>query len=257
MKRKTLRRKRQARKTRKRRGGVKLGEGGFGRVYAPGMLCKGTPAEVTKVFDIDGENEMTHEGALNTIKKLKVISAKLKEIDPNQDFFLYPEFCDEEPTLSDENKKDRLTVYDIPISYNMRRADKTLRDAHKSEFDEADKMIDTIYESEDMEILRRKYRPAAEALADKFVTFFGKVKTLLDKLHSINILHGDMSSQNVMVMKDGTYRLIDFDLSRINSTPLEPFQKRDEMKTLVSMSLMGWSKVYPDLYTRMVDSPAS
>ena len=255
MKRKTLRRKRQIRKTRKRRGGVKLGEGGFGRVYAPGMLCKGTPAEVTKVFDIG--REMTHEGAMSTIRKLKVISAKLEEIDRKQDFFLYPEFCDEEPTLSEENKKDKLTIYDIPISYNMRRADKTLREAYKAEFDEADKMMDTIYESEDMDILRRKYRPEAEALADKFVGIFGKVKTLLDKLHNIDIVHNDMSSQNVMVMKDGTYRLIDFDLSRINSTPLEPFQKRDEMKTLVSTSLMGWSKVYPDLYTRMVNSPAS
>ena len=234
---------------------MKLGEGGFGRVYAPGMLCKGTPAEVTKVFDIG--SEMTHEGAMSTIKKLKVISAKLKEIDRNQDFFLYPEFCDEEPMLSKENKKDGLTVYDIPISYNMGRADKTLRDAYKAEFDEADKMMDTIYDSEDLEIMRRKYRPAAEALADKFVVIFGKVKTLLDKLHSIDIVHNDMSSQNVMVMKDGSYRLIDFDLSRINSTPLEPFQKRDEMKTLVSMSLMGWSKVYPDLYTRIVNSPAS
>ena len=234
---------------------MKLGEGGFGRVYAPGMLCKGTPAEVTKVFDIG--SEMTHEGAMSTIKKLKVISAKLKEIDRNQDFFLYPEFCDEEPMLSEENKKDGLTVYDIPISYNMGRADKTLRDAYKAEFDEADKMMDTIYDSEDLEIMRRKYRPAAEALADKFVVIFGKVKTLLDKLHSIDIVHNDMSSQNVMVMKDGSYRLIDFDLSRINSTPLEPFQKRDEMKTLVSMSLMGWSKVYPDLYTRIVNSPAS
>ena len=254
MKRKTLRRKRQVRKTRKR-GGVRLGKGAYGRVYAPGMLCKGTPAEVTKVFDIG--REMTHEEAMNTIRTLKVISAELEKIDPNQHFFLYPEFCDEEPTLSEENKKDKLTIYDIPISYNMRRADKTLREAYKAEFDEADKMIDTIYDSEDMEILRTKYRPAAEALANKFVGIFGKVKTLLDKLHSIDIVHNDMSSQNVMVMKDGTYRLIDFDLSRINSTPLEPFQKREEMKRLVSMSLMGWSKVYPDLYTRMVDSPAS
>lgn len=232
-----------------------MGEGGYGRVYAPGMLCKGTPAEVTKVFDIG--REMSHEAAMNTIRKLKVISAKLKEIDPNQDFFLYPEFCDEEPTLSEENKKDGLTVYDIPISYNMKRADKTLYEAHKDDFDKADKMIDTIMESEDMQILRRNYRPEAEALADKFVGIFGKVRTLLDKLHSINIVHEDMSSQNVMVMKDGSYRLIDFDLSRINSTPLEPFQKREEMKTLVSMSLMGWSKVYPDLYTRMVNSPAT
>lgn len=235
---------------------MKLGEGGFGRVYAPGMLCKGTPAEVTKVFDVTSGN-ISHPQAMATIKKLKIISAKLKEIDPNQDFFLYPEFCDEEPTLSDENKKDGLTIYDIPIGYNMRRADKTLREAHKADFDKADAMIDEIMESEDMEILRRKYRLAAEALADKFVVIFGKVKTLLDKLHSIDIVHNDMSSQNVMVMNDGSYRLIDFDLSRINSTPLEAFQKREEMKRLVSMSLMGWSRVYPDLYTRIVNSPAT
>lgn len=250
MKRKTLRRKRRQRKTRKRTGGARLGKGSFGRVYAPGMLCKGTPAEVTKVFTVG--SDMTHEEAMSTIKQLKIISAKLKEIDRNQDFFLYPEFCDEEPTLSSENEKDGLTVYDIPISYNMTRADKTLRDAHKVEFDKADAMIDEIMESEDLEILRRKYRPEAEALADKFVVIFGKVKSLLDKLHSVNILHGDMSAENVMVMKDGTYRLIDFDFSRINATPLEPSQKREEMETLVSMSLMGWRRVYPDLYTRIV-----
>lgn len=254
MKRKTLRRKRQARKTRKR-GGVKLGKGAYGRVYAPGMLCKGTPAEVTKVFVIG--RDMTHEEAMNTIRTLKVISAELEKIDPNQHFFLYPEFCDEEPELSDENKKDKLTDYDIPISYNMKRADRTLREAHKAEFDEADKMMDTIYDSKDLEFMKQKYRPEAESLANKFVVIFGKVRTLLDKLHSVNIVHGDMSSENVMVMKDGTYRLIDFDMSRINSTPLEPFQKRDEMDNLVSMSLIGWNKVYPDLYTRMVDSPAT
>ena len=256
MKRKTLRRKRQARKTRKRKGGVKLGEGGFGRVYAPGMLCKGTPAEVTKVFDLTSGN-MDDQEVMDTIRKLKVISAKLKEIDPNQDFFLYPDFCDEEPELSAENKKDGLTVYDIAISYNMKRADKTLRVAHKADFDEADTMIDTIMESEDLEIMKRKYRPTAEALTNKFVVIFGKVKSLLDKLYTIDILHGDMSAENVMVMKDGTYRLIDFDLSKIKSTPVESSEKKDEMDDLVRKSLLGWSRVYPDLFTRMVNSPAS
>lgn len=230
-----------------------MGEGGFGRVYSPGMLCKGRPAEVTKVLTVS--RELSHPAALNTIKRLKLISVTLKEIDPNQESFLYPEFCDEEPTLSDENKKDGLTVYDIPISYNMRRADKTLREAHKSDFDKADTMIDTIMESEDLEILRRKYRPEAEALVTQtFLPIFKKVKELLDKLHSVNIVHNDMSAENVMVMKDGTYRLIDFDLSVTMNDPLETFQKREEMKKLVSTSLMGWSRVYPDLYTRMVNA---
>jgi hypothetical protein len=95
MKRKTLRHKRRARKTRKGKGGVRLGKGAFGAVYHPGIPCKGkNPTEyVTKVLRIGGI--LTHEGALNTIKRLKTISAKLKEIDPNQDFFLYPEFCEE------------------------------------------------------------------------------------------------------------------------------------------------------------------
>lgn len=251
MKRKTLRRKRQPRKTRKRRGGAKLGEGGFGRVYAPGAMCDGTQAEVTKVLSVG----ISRSQALNMIKRLKGISAELKKIDPNQDFFLYPEFCEGKTELSDENRKDRFREDDLPISYNMKRADKTLREAHKEAFDEVDRIQDAIMNFESMEIAIRKHRPAVEALVnDTFLPMFKKIKELLDKLHSANILHGDMSAENVMVMKDGTYRLIDFDLSRINATPLEPFQKRQEMKELVDKSLRKLGKMYPDLYTRMVDA---
>ena len=217
------------------------------------MLCKGVPAAVTKVFSIG--RDMTHQEAMDTIKKLKVISAKLEKIDSKQDFFLYPEFCDEEPTLSEENKKDKLTIYDIPISYNMRRADKTLREAHKEEFDKGDAIIDTIMESEDMEILRDKYRPEAQTLVEKtYIPIFKKVKELLVKLHSENILHRDMSPDNVMVMKDKSYRIIDFDASTVSDIPIKSSETSKEMRDLVRTTLVGWSRVYPDLYERMVDA---
>lgn len=230
MKRKTLRRKRRQRKTRK--GGKNIGEGGFGRVYAPGMLCNGTAAEVTKVLTVS-----RREQAKNIIAKLKSISERLKPYDK---YFIIPEFCEGTSTLSQTNIDDGLTEADKEISYNMKLGEMTLAQKYESDMKKA------------LNVAKNPSPPGKLSVKATFMPVFKKVKELIDKLHSLNILHGDLSPSNVMVMKDdGSYRLIDFDLSREGE--LLPSEKRREIVGFIEDCLPGWSDFLPGDLKVIVD----
>lgn len=275
MKRKTLRRKRRQRKTRKRTGGVRLASGAYGSVYAPGMLCKGEPAEVTKVFNINEDIEFTHDKAMETIANVKEISDKLKTFYKSEDkdgqkeyekYFIIPEFCDEEPTLSEKNKEDGLKLYHIPISYNMKLAKESLAKKYRTDINRVIFIVNDIWytydpteddwgdkNTEEVKVQKTKdYRPEVEELTKKFIPVCEKVKALLDKLHDANVLHNDMQVGNVVEMKDGSYRLIDFDSSSIVKGKVTDEQRKKEMEDFVK-TLAGWDDTYPDLYETLVN----
>lgn len=176
-----IRRKKQTR--RKRRGGKKLGEGKNGVVIDPAIPCigKDTTGKVSKVF-------FEKEKFEKTKKSITPVLIKLNEIDPEQESFLYPEFCDEVGDLSEENKTDGVTEETKHDSYLMKRGDnKTLL----------------------------KFITESNFTEDQIVVMLKEVQVLLNKLHDNNILHGDFHSTNVLRMNDGTFRIIDFDVARV------------------------------------------
>jgi tRNA A-37 threonylcarbamoyl transferase component Bud32 len=146
------------------------------------------------------------------------------------------------------------------VSYNLKRAEQTLLERYAAEFKKADDIMNAIQGPEDNPYSDKvteenvfKYKKDATAVVEALLPVFKKVKELVSKLHSVNILHNDLKADNVMVMKDGTLRLIDFDMSTLNDS-LEPFQKKQEIKDFIRASLPGWFSIYPDLYTRLLNA---
>ena len=184
-----IRRRKQTR--RKRKGGRVLGEGANAKVVSPAIPCEGkdTNGYVSKVF----ENKEYFDDAKSHITG--PVLAKLKEIDPNQDFFLYPEFCDTPGSLTDENKADKITDANKTYSYLLKKAERSL----EQEFDEKTKEI--------------------QKDADKAIEYLrpivAQVFVLLEKLHENNIIHRDFHMGNVVRMADGSLRIIDFDTAKV------------------------------------------
>ena len=228
------------------------------------MLCKGKPAEVTKVFNINEDIEFTHDKAMETIKNLKEISKTLQTVKNYEKYFIVPEFCDEEPELSEKNREDGLMPYHVPLSYNMRLAEESLAKKYSDEIDRAMFIVNDILYTEDQEdentdeVKREKtlkHRKEAEQLTETFIPVIKKVKKLAKRLHSVNILHNDLFPRNVVVMKDGSYRLIDFDSSVVREKPknederiLLANEKKKEVNDFIRECLLAWDEVYYDLY---------
>jgi len=193
-----IRRRKQTR--RKRKGGKKLGEGKNGFVVDPAIACigKDTSGKVSKVF-------LKQEKFEKTKNSIAPVLAKLKEIDPEQKYFLYPEFCDTVGDLSEENKTDGVTEENKKYSYLMKRGkNETLL-----------KFIEDTKPSE-----------------DEIVAILKEVEGILNILHKNNILHGDFHSENVLRMDDGTFRIIDFDVARIvTEEELKTVKMKEELNT--------------------------
>jgi len=98
------RRRNALRRTRKRRGGKIIGEGASAFVVDPPIQCKDgrdMTKYVTRVSKRPNVTELIS-------KSHKHLIEKLKEIDPSQKYFYYPEYC-EPGALSQDNKVDGIT----------------------------------------------------------------------------------------------------------------------------------------------------
>lgn len=201
-----IRRKHQTR--RKRRGGKILGEGEHATVIDPAIPCKDkdTIEYVSKVFKSNEEFQ-------KVIKKKKLLR-KLEEIDPNQEHFLYPSFCEQIGDLTDENKNDGVTDETKQYSYLLKRGGQTL-EAFLTGLLTKDKFMS---------------QPEVNiTILTHFKGLFESIKLL----HRHNILHGDLHTENVIQMPDKTFRLIDFDSSALYQT-LSESTKLDEWNYLVT-----------------------
>jgi serine/threonine protein kinase len=177
-----VRRRKQTR--RKRRGGKKLGEGYAGIVIDPAIPCKGkdTKGYVSKVFKIKEEFEK--------LKSRQPVFMKLKEIDPQQQRFLYPETCDIDLLLG-ENIRDGVTQENMRDSYLMKKgSDLTLYDSLKK---------NATYERTNQEVV------------DYIVGPLRNVFENVNFLHKHGILHEDLHTRNILINEDGTSQIIDFD----------------------------------------------
>lgn len=212
MKSKTQRRKKHQKRT--RRGGKKIGEGKYGYVVHPGIPCKGKDPNtyVSKIYKDKGYTRKISER--DTLQQL---IAKLKEVDPEQKYFLYPEICEAYGDLSEENKADGVTEEDKKYSYMVKLGGEAL--LNHPLIKQSYEFTDKYYEEERKGARGRKnamailegYKQTATEDFDKYVALLTPIVPIIDKLHEAGYMHKDIHPGNILIMKDGTPRLIDFD----------------------------------------------
>ncbi len=145
------------------------------------MLSKGMTAKVIyPAIPCKDGRDMTNyvSRVLNKKSRLKCLAyhkkelmEKLKKIDPEQKYFIYPEHC-EPGELLESNREDGVTD----------------ENKHRSEI-----MIKAIPLSEKMTVNKKHLLKA------------------IDLLHANNILHGDFKNENIVMGTDNLPRIIDFD----------------------------------------------
>lgn len=191
------RRKRGDKKT--RRGGKILGEGKFSIVVDPAIPCKDKRDTSKYVSRVSKRENMSDIASKDHPKLMK----KLAQLDPDQKYFYYPQYCEPGAMLK-ENKLDG-------VSYTNKK------------FSELILRGNDVWNS-----LGRKNRSWEGFLKGKKigkkVEFAGRtqeqldhLKKAIDLLHDNDIAHHDLHGQNVIIADDGMPRIIDFGFATLDS----------------------------------------
>jgi serine/threonine protein kinase len=184
------------RKNKKHIGAKRLGYGVSAFVIDPPIQCKDGRDMTGYVSRVSKESNFDEI----TSKENKKIINKLKKIDPDQKYFLYPEYCIP-GELTEENKKDGVTEKNKKYSEIMKKGnedwwkyyDATYRNRTWKEFLKGRKK----------KILVESEEKATEK----------QIKHLfegIELLHKNKILHNDLHPGNVITGSDGLPRIIDF-----------------------------------------------
>jgi len=221
------RRRKALRHTRRRhRGGKIIGEGTSAFVIDPPVECKGKSEEqmkkyVTRIAKIGDKKELVTKNHPDLIQKLR-------ELDPRQEYFYYPEPCDA-GKLTQENKLDGVT-------YSNK------------------KFIEIVQKGSDVwnPVMRQKRSWNAffkGKKTGKKIPWTGKSKEQLDHLekavellHKNKIVHGDLHGRNV-VMGDGDMpRIIDFEYSTMGATEKQIEQEKNAFEDSFPSLDTDWRK---------------
>lgn len=163
-------------RTRKRKGGAVIGEGGSAFVVYPAPKCE------------NKRNLDNYVARVSKTKRVKNILTKiyprvlklLKLIDPDQKYFYYPEAC-KIKKLTQENKDDGITKDNKDYVEIVRKGGQKWFDwRHPEEWKE----------------------PTQQQL--------DHLRKAIDLLHKHKISHGDLHGDNVIYGEDGLPRIIDF-----------------------------------------------
>jgi serine/threonine protein kinase len=217
----------------KKRGGTIIGNGQRGFVVDPPIACEGKDMTgyVSKIFN-------NKKVFMNVKARLEPVVAKLKEIDPHQKHFIYPEFCDTPGALTPENITDGVNEENKHWGYLMKKGGMTLQDY----------------------LMATPNRPMSnDAVASFIKTNLNDVIESVKLLHANTILHNDLHLQNVLRMDDKTFRLIDFDDSFViteeekqkqfrgwYSIPSDEDIKNRELNSLIGDIVMRLNNRNPD-----------
>lgn len=163
-------------KTRKR-GGRILGEGGYATVIYPAIPCKDGRNMTRKVSRVLKKSKRDKENLLGSHPVLPI----LREIDPKQKYFVYPETC-EHGELLPENVEDGVTEEDKEYSEVLEKGGEVWKNVIPTE-------------------KQKKYLLSA-----------------IKKLHTGRVVHGDIHNYNIIIGQDGMPRIIDFGHASVNAT---------------------------------------
>jgi hypothetical protein len=179
------------------RGGKVLGQGLFAKAIYPPIQCKdgrdmkGLVTRFLKDGDIDSLLSKWNPELIE----------KLKEIDPEQKYFFYPEYC-VPGDLSKENIEDGVTEENKKYSEVMKKG----------------------FETWGISIYKRRtwmnYLAGRKVWINenkKYLKMFEHLIKGVELLHSQKICHNDLHPGNIILGRDRLPRIIDFGESTMNS----------------------------------------
>lgn len=249
MRKKTLKRKtRRRRKTiKRRRGGAVLGKGANGFVISPGVPCVGDDPRnyVTKIIRFQEMFSETNKRSL--VEWIKKTSKRLAIIDPDQRYLLRPMFCNEIGKLSTENITDNVVESDKQYSYNMLKGKMNFWQLYGTRKKEITSKVKEVLEDPKKENV---YKQEVLDFIEEIIPKMQEIRKLCEKLFEARLLHNDIHDENIMVMDDGTLRLIDFE--EVSDTRSVSEQK-EEFADFSYSFIEGLDEAYPDIYENFTD----
>lgn len=226
---------------RRMKGGKVIGQGQYGFIVSPAIPCKGinTTRKVSKVFkpknQITPSKHKYYMNFKNIRTSLEPVLERLNEIDPDQNLFLYPTFCEEPGELSDELLKNGVTETTKYSSYLLNYGGRSYSDIFDDFFQlfKACEMYNDTkiilqfleskgdFESNSFSYLNTptnaEYRKVYKLIKQQINTSINtnreklytglkpilmKVETSIEKLTDAGIFHGDLHDGNVIVVSD-------------------------------------------------------
>jgi tRNA A-37 threonylcarbamoyl transferase component Bud32 len=175
-----------------RRGGKVLAQGRDALVIDPAIPCKDdrdTSKYVTRLSKRNLKEDIVSRNHGKLIKRLK-------EIDPTQKYFYYPEYC-EPGILLEENKRDGATYKNKKNSELVLRASKEWNPLANKERSWTG-------------FLKGKVRGRKLPFEQKTEQQLDHLREAIKFLHEKGIYHGDLHGRNVVIADDGLPRIIDF-----------------------------------------------
>ena len=195
----TRRGKKLARKT--RRGGKILAQGYYASILDPPIKCRGKTDEemakyVTRFSKRGSEEDLVSKNHPRLIKKLK-------EIDPDQHYFYYPEYCTP-GEISTENKLDGVTYKNKKYSeYVLKGSDVWNPNLRKTRSWTG--------------FLKGKVKGKKLPMTPKTKEQLEHLTKAIKKMWENGIVHGDLHGKNVIIADDGLPRIIDFGSSIVDA----------------------------------------
>ena len=191
--------------TRKRKS-RRIGEGAFGYVVKPAIPCVGrnVSRKVSKLFkkqaNIHKNFQSNYKNFATRRAQLTPVIEKLRELDPEQKHFLYPEFCDTPGELTDELRTNGVTNESKHESYLMTNGGIS----YKQLLEPFVELVNAALRQDGKKDFTSGER--RKDIAEKFLAVMyplvKQAEDLLNKLFDAHILHGDLHHGNILLLTD-------------------------------------------------------
>ena len=241
---------RKLRKNKTRKGGARLAEGEYGFITYPAIPCgdRDTSKMVSKVFKSPKNMSEKHKERHKPFDAIKAellpVVTRLKEVDPEQKKFIYPDFCDSPGDLTDEHRADGVDDENKYSSYLMAYSEgMSIQDS----FGTFNHLLDAaLYYYDRIQFAKRKakgFRNSSnnedadaemKAIANKIYTAYEPYLRNLDvvvrKIHDAGIMHYDLHPGNVM---------IDWDDPKVSTWIKHMYEVYKQIRSYARVSKMG------------------
>lgn len=189
-------------KRRKQKAGTKIGEGNFGCVVSPNLLCDTTDTNdnISKLLINPQDYEDEVQGIL-----------LLRDIDPTMKYILYPlKNCHINETVRNLNKYEAQVPNKV-LCFNCgtKSVIKNNEDLTQCENDKGKQMNYNVIMKYGGNNLYKLNKNQKKIFINNFEHYFKYLEQGIKLLHKYNILHRDIKGDNIVLNNNGDIRFID------------------------------------------------